>query len=58
VYPELADCEITLIGVEPKTVELSRDLSKEVAESIAGVTRLVFEETSLCRSSQEYAGKS
>ena len=47
IYPSLADCEIIIIGVEPKTIELSNDLSKEVSESIVEVTRSVLEEISL-----------
>jgi len=47
VYPGLANCEITVIGIEPKTIELSTDLSKEVKGRIADVTRLVLEEISL-----------
>jgi hydrogenase maturation protease len=47
VYPVLADSEITLIGVEPKTLELGNNLSQEVKERIADVTRLVIEEISL-----------
>jgi len=46
VYPVLADSEIILIGVEPKMLELSTDLSQEVKERIADVTRLVIEEIS------------
>ena len=46
VYPVMADSEIILIGVEPKMLELSTDLSQEVRGSIAGVTRLVIEEIS------------
>ncbi len=46
VYPALADSEIVLIGVEPKMLELSTDLSQEVRGSIADVTRLVIEEIS------------
>ena len=46
LYPALAASEITVIGVEPKEMQLSRDLSKEVSESIAEVTRLVLEEVS------------
>lgn len=44
VCPALADSEIVVIGVEPKTMELGSDLSKEVGESIAEVTRSVLEE--------------
>jgi len=47
VCPALADSEIVVIGVEPKVMELSSDLSKEVGESIAEVTRLVLEEISV-----------
>ena len=36
----------SLVCVEPETLELSRDLSKEVRESIADVTRLVIEDIS------------
>jgi len=46
VYPVLADSEITVIGMEPKTLELGNNLSKEVKERIADVTRLVIEEIS------------
>lgn len=46
VYPVLADSEITVIGIEPKTLELGNTLSKEVKEKIADVTRLVIEEIS------------
>lgn len=47
VYPDLCNCQITLIGVEPQTIELSTDLSKEVRDSLADVTRLVLEEIPL-----------
>ena len=46
VCPALADSEIVVIGVEPKAMELSSNLSKEVSESIAEVTRFVLEEIS------------
>jgi hypothetical protein len=36
----------SIIGIEPQTLELSSDLSKEVRESIAHVTRLVVKEVS------------
>ena len=63
VYPDLRNCQITLIGVEPQTIRLSTDLSKEVRDSLADVTRLVLEEASpqfsierrLCPSSQDSA---
>lgn len=47
VHPCLADCEIIVIGIEPKAVELNTDLSTEVTESIAELTRLVLEEISV-----------
>ena len=47
VYPALAESEIVVIGVEPKAMELSSDLSKEVSESIVEVTRSVLQEISL-----------
>ena len=47
VCPALADSEIVVIGIEPKTMKLSSDLSKEVSESISEVTRFVLEEISL-----------
>ncbi len=40
----LSRCEITVIGIEPKVMKLSADLSKEVRDSIADLTRLVLEE--------------
>jgi len=57
VYPVLADSEITVIGMEPKTLELGNNLSKEVKERIADVTRLVIEEispqSSFCREGEK-----
>jgi len=44
ICPCLSRCEITVIGVEPKVLELSTDLSEEVRESIADLTQLVLEE--------------
>jgi hydrogenase maturation protease len=44
VCPCLSRCEIIVIGIEPKVMELSGDLSEEVMESIADLTRLVLEE--------------
>ena len=44
IYPVLTGCEIVIIGVEPKAIELSASLSERVRESIADVLRLVFEE--------------
>ena len=46
VYPVLANSEITVIGMEPKSLELGNNLSQEVKEKIADVTRLVIEEIS------------
>jgi hydrogenase maturation protease len=46
VCPALADSEIVVIGIEPKAMQLSIGLSKEVSESIARVTNLVLEEIS------------
>ncbi len=51
VCPAMADSEIVVIGVEPKTMKLSSDLSKEVSESITEVTRFVLEEISMLFSS-------
>ena len=47
IYPSLADCEIIVIGVEPKTMKLGSGLSKEVSESVAEVIGYVLEEISL-----------
>ena len=44
IYPALANSEITVIGIEPKAIELSTNLSEEVRESIAHVTRIVLDE--------------
>jgi hydrogenase maturation protease len=44
IYPALADCEIVIIGMEPKAIELGTGLSDKVRESVADVLRLVFEE--------------
>lgn len=44
VCPCLSGCEIVIIGIEPRVMELGGDLSKEVRESIADLTRLVTEE--------------
>lgn len=44
VCPRLSRCEIIVIGIEPKVMELSGDLSEEVRESIADLTRLVRKE--------------
>jgi hydrogenase maturation protease len=46
IYSVLANSEIIVIGVEPKTLELGNNLSQEVEERIADVTRLVIEEIS------------
>ena len=47
VYPCLNNCEITMIGIEPKTIKLGTNLSKEAIESMANVIRLVLKELSL-----------
>ena len=52
VSPALAESEIVVIGVEPKKMELSSDLSKEVSESITEVMRSILEEISLAFSSR------
>lgn len=44
IYPVLADCEVVIIGLEPKIIELSTSLSEKVIESTADVLRLVFGE--------------
>ena len=44
IYPILIDCEVVIIGMEPKAVELTTCLSKEVKESIADILRLIFGE--------------
>ena len=44
VCPCLTNCEITVIGIEPKVIELSTDFSKEVRQNIPDLTRLVLEE--------------
>lgn len=52
VYPALADAEIILIGIEPKAMELSTELSEEVRASLADATALVLKEISLCAESK------
>ena len=47
IYPELAGCEIIIIGIEPEAMELSICLSEKVRKSIADVTKLVLGEISL-----------
>ena len=44
VCPCLSRCRIVVMGIEPKAMELSGDLSQEVRESIADLTLLVREE--------------
>ena len=46
VCPCLSRCEIVVMGIEPKAMQLSGDLSQEVRESIADLIRLVREECS------------
>jgi len=43
-YPVLANTKITVIGVEPKTMELNAGLSKDVKKNIPELIRLVLEE--------------
>ena len=44
ICPDLTDCEIIIIGIEPKTIELSNEFSERIRESIAGVVNLVLSE--------------
>lgn len=44
--PALVITEIIVIGVEPRTMESTTDLSKEVKKSIPELMRIVFEEIS------------
>lgn len=46
LYPNLADCEVVVIGIEPKTIKLNAGLSKWVNKSITGAVRLVLGELS------------
>lgn len=46
MYPCLTYCKITVMGIEPGALELSTELTEEVNESIANLTRLVLEEVS------------
>ena len=46
VYPSLMCCKITIMGIEPGAIGLSTELSKEVKDNIANLTRLVIEEVS------------
>ncbi|MCK4294550.1 MAG: hydrogenase maturation protease [Planctomycetes bacterium] len=57
VCPCLTDCEITVMGIEPKAIELSTDLSKEVGQSVSDLTRLVLEEISLPTLAKDQARK-
>jgi hydrogenase maturation protease len=45
-YPCLTCCRITVMGIEPGALGLSTELSEEVNENIANLTRLVYEEVS------------
>ena len=47
IYPVLVDCEVVIIGIEPKAIELNTELSEEVSRSITDVTKLVIEEIPL-----------
>jgi len=42
--PALADCEIIVIGIEPKSIGMGTDLSKPISQSIASAVRLVLGE--------------
>jgi len=44
IYPVLVDCEVVIIGIEPKAIELTTCFSKEVKENIADILRLIFGE--------------
>jgi hydrogenase maturation protease len=46
VYPHLACCKITIMGIEPGALGLGAGLSEQVNENIADLTRLVLEEIS------------
>jgi hydrogenase maturation protease len=45
-YPCLTSCKITIMGIEPGALGLSTELSEEVNENVADLTRLVVEEVS------------
>jgi hydrogenase maturation protease len=45
-YPSLKCCKITVMGIEPGAIGLGTELSEEVTENIANLTRLVLEEVS------------
>jgi hydrogenase maturation protease len=45
-YPCLTSCKITVMGIEPCALDLSTELSEEVNENVANLTRLVLEEAS------------
>lgn len=55
-YPSLTHCKITVMGIEPRALGLSTELSEEVRENIANLTRLVFEEVSLPSVDRQGAG--
>jgi len=44
VYPTLSKCEIVIIGIEPKAIELGTELSEKIRQSFADVKRLVLKE--------------
>jgi hydrogenase maturation protease len=46
VYPCLIRCKITVMGIEPGVIELRTELSDQVNQNIANLTRLVLEEVS------------
>jgi hydrogenase maturation protease len=45
-YLSLTCCEITVMGIEPGALGLSTELSEEVKENIANLTKLVLKEVS------------
>ena len=44
VCPCLHQCEIVVMGIEPRVIELNAGLSREVAQSFAEMVRLVLGE--------------
>ena len=46
ICPNLTDCEIIIIGIEPKIMALGADLSERIAASVADVVKLVRDELS------------
>jgi hydrogenase maturation protease len=44
LFPALALCRITLIGIEARSMEMGAGLSPEVQEALAGAAKLIEEE--------------